>query len=531
MLIRESSITNVIAYNAAGAVHNIVFSPTLLDQILGNSDSLEEADITRWVTLHNAFGMPNYAKSQHAQLRSSISEKLGSEIFHGQQLKAITLGSLHILSQSLPDLMTFNSSMVDQLPWERVAGIELTDGTDEAECDLFALINEFFCGVIFPPISGSHFAESYQLLGSDLAALNQSYYALACGYPRHFPLPGLPGANLAKKRLSDELYTFFDNLTNPPAKKVIEDDESMSGEEETDAETPTPLSALNEFFSEHNLPMQLRVAVTLQALHGIVSQAVPLAFWTLLHIYSSSALPTDASSEQQISTPISKLRQETKTWAAATQPPSVHLMFPSPPEIKFTSQSPLFNPSTLTYLRSCIFEARRLYSAPVTTAKVTKPIIFTDNTSPGAKEEYQLDVGSYIDIGLSQRLINTSGANYLSPEKFDPERFAHSQSPSPLLSSYANESEELVTALLLALIAGVTQLWDIKPAPSKGLWQQMVEAQAEASGQEIQKKEIKAVWAIPQAVDGSSVMIPKGDIRVRFRRREGLDGPKTSRKG
>ncbi|KAF2658999.1 hypothetical protein K491DRAFT_623686 [Lophiostoma macrostomum CBS 122681] len=529
--VRESSITNIVAYNTAGAKHNIVFSPALLDQILGHSASLEEADLTRWVPLRNAFGMPNYAKTEHEKLRVPITEKLGSEIFHGQQLKAITLESLHILSQSLPDLMTFNSSMVDQLPWERVAGVELTDGTDEAECDLYALINEFICSIIFPPISGSHFPESYQLLGSDLAAFNQSYYALAAGYPSHFPLSGLPGANLAKKRLSEEFRRFFDELTYPPAKKTIEDDESVSGgEEETDAETPTPLSALNELFSKHDLPMQMRAAIPLQALHEIVSQAVPLAFWTLLHVYSSSTLPEDASSEQRNSTPVSQIRQETKTWAEATQPPSVHPMFPSPPEIKFTSQSQLFNPSSLTYLRSSIFEARRLYSASITTAKVTKPIIFTDPASPNAKEEYQLDVGSYIDIGLSQRLINTSGANYLSPEKFDPERFAHSQSPSPLFSTYANESDELVTALLIALVAGITQLWDIKPAPAKGLWQQMVEAQAEASGQEIQKKELKAVWRIPKAVDGSSVMVPKGDVRVRVRRREGLDRPSTSQK-
>lgn len=497
---------------------------------------MEEAELIKWSTLHNAFGLPQNAKDQYFQLQPSISKTLETELFKGKQLKNIVSASLETLSQSLPDLITFNSSIVDQLPWERVAGLELTDGTEEAECGLFALINEFFCNAILPPITGAQLPESYQLLASDLETLNQHFFALAMGFPRLFPKPGLPGAALARKRLLQNLTKFFNDLTNPPAKKNIRDDESMSGEEETDAETPTPLTALNDLFSKHDLPTPARASITLDVLHRLVSQAVPLAFWTILHIYCASTPVSnkDKDADYEI-TPLIKIRGETHTWAEAIQPPAIHPSFPSPPEISFTSIAPLFNPSSFTYLRSCIFEARRLYGDSITTARVTKPITFGEITARGDQEKWELDIGSYIDIGLSQRLINTSSANYLSPEQYKPDRFPHSQSPSPLASSVFDDSEELISALVIALVAGITQLWDITAAPKKGVFEHIQEAQTAAAGGKLERsqgRERKAgIWTVPKAVNGASVKIPKTDVRVRIRRREGLDGPKTMRKG
>lgn len=447
-------------------------------------------------------------------------------------MQTITAASIKILAESLPDFITFNASLVDQLSWERVAGIELTDGTEEAECDLFALVNEFVCNVVVPPITGPQFPESYQLLGSDLETFNKSFYALALGFPRFFPLPGLPGASLAKKRLLQNLSRLFGEIMNPASKRVVEDDESMSGEE-TDADTPTPVTALNDLFSEHDLPISARAAITLELIQRLVARIVPLAFWTIVHVYSTSSPSAKEKSGTQ--TPLEKIREETKGWAEAIQPPSIHPSFPAPPEISFASPSPLFNPASLYYLRSCIFEAKRLYTSSITTAKITKPIMIADSTALAEEEEWQLDVGSFIDIGLSQRLINTSPANYLSPEQWKPDRIGNVQSPSYLASSIFDDSEEFVTAILIAIVAGVSQLWDISAAPKKGFLQHMEEAQAEMAGQKKEQMQGRTkkvgVWKVPKAVEAASVLVPKSDIRVRIKRREGLNGPKTMRKG
>ncbi|KAF2474357.1 uncharacterized protein BDR25DRAFT_340858 [Lindgomyces ingoldianus] len=527
--VADSTISSIFAYSMAGSKHNVILSTSLFDQLVKKADVLEESELDQWIVLQNTCNMPKNMREQYLQIRPSISKTLDAEIFSGKQMKQLISASLSILSDSLPDLITFNSSIVDQMAWERVANLDLTDGTVEVECELFALINEFFCNAILPPITGSSFPESYQLLATDLATFNQSFFGLAMGFPRFFPMPGLPTASLARKRLFQNLVRFLNDLTDPPVKRTIPDDESLSGEEEMDAETPTPLSALNDIFSQHDLPIPARAAIALKVLHEVVSEAVPLAFWTLLHIYSAST-PSSTKTEAQGSepTPLDLIREETKGWAEAIQPPSIHPSFPAPPEISYASHTQLLSISSLPFLRSCISESRRFYTASLTTAKVTKPahLYEPEATRPGVLEQWELDVGSYIDVGISQTLINTSSANYLTPRQFKHDRFLNSNSPPPGISSPFSPSTELTEALLMSLVAGVVQLWDISAAPKKTIFEHMQAAQAAASGQEEPKTEKKVgVWMVPKAVDGASVKIPQGEIRVRIRRREGLDGP------
>ena len=156
----------------------------------------------------------------------------------------------------------------------------------------------------------------------------------------------------------------------------------------------------------------------------------------------------------------------------------------------------------------------------------------------GHKEEWELEPGSYLDIGLSQRLVNTSPANYISPDQYRPDRFASTQSPTPLASTVFNDSEELITSFLITFVAGITQLWNIAAAPKKSVFEQFQEAQAAVAGEKPSTAQTTGserkvgVWTVPKQIHGASVMIPKADIRIRIRRREGLDGrPKTMRKG
>ncbi|ORX93318.1 hypothetical protein BCR34DRAFT_240247 [Clohesyomyces aquaticus] len=539
--VADSTITSIFAYSLAGSKHDIILSTPLLDQLLKDREFLEESELNDWIVLRNACGLPDGAKEKYRELRPGISETLKANIFRGTGMECLVQASLGILSDTLPDLITFNSSVVDQMQWERVAALDLTDGTDEAECELFSLLNEYFCNAILCPITGSSFPESYQLLATDLATFNQSVYALTAGFPRFFPVPGLPGASLARMRLQQNLTRLFHDLTNPPEKRIIPDDESLSGEEDTDADTPTPLTALNGMFSEHDIPIAARAAITLKVLHEIVSEAVPLAFWALLHIYSSSTTdPKRIEDHIDALSPLVRIRGETKKWAEASQPPSIHPSFPAPPEISFRSPDQLWSSSSFPYLRSCISEARRLYASPNTTVRIRKPITLTetDPTRPAAEEQWELEAGTYVDIGISQTLINISSANYLAPKEFKPDRFLHTNAPPPTTSSPYNPSQEFTTALLTSLIAGVVQLWEIAAAPKKTLMDQMREAQAAASGQDGKQEVAKegeekktGTWSIPKVIDGASVKIPKGEVRVRIRRREGLAGPRNMNKG
>ncbi|KAF2731214.1 hypothetical protein EJ04DRAFT_499066 [Polyplosphaeria fusca] len=528
--VSDSSIDNIIGYNLAGAQHTLVLYAPLLQELSTKSASLAETELSKWIIPRNAFSMPKSAKAQYLQLRQPISSVLEEEVFSGGQMKKLVAGALAILSQTLPDLTTFNSSLVDQMQWERVADVELTDGTEEVECKLFDLVNEFLCNAVIPPITGPQFPESYQLLATDLADFNKYFYKLALGFPRLFPIPGLPSAAFARRRLLQNLQRLFRELSSPPVQRSVDDDESQSGEE-TDAETPTPLTALNELFTKHNVPLAVRASVTLELLHTILAEVIPLSFWTLLHIYSQSpSSPPTPSSPFPSDTPLSRIRHETHFFATATQPPSLHPSFPAPPSLTYPSPSDLFSPSSFPYLRSCIRESRRLYTSSLATACLTTPISLTEShpARPSHVLSWTLAAGTFIDIGLSQTLINTSPSNHLAAEKFIPDRFLDTTARAPDSVSPFDTAEGLTTALVAGFVAGVVQLWDLRAAPRKGVWEHLREAQeAAAGGRKVVKKgggerEV-GVWVVPEKGDGAEGGVPRGEVRVRIRRREGLE--------
>jgi hypothetical protein len=237
-----------VAYKAAGTKHNILLSDSLLGQIYKNLHSLELPDSSQLAILRNTFNLPKVMESHYLEIQNEINQVVETELYKGVAEEGLIKASLRILTESLPDFVTFNSSIVDQMQWERVSNVELTDGTSEAECDLFTLLNEFCCNAILPPIVGAQFTESYQLLATDLASCNERFWALALGLPRLTPVQGLPGAALARKRLLKNFANLFTELTHPPVRRVPDDDESVSGEEDTDADVVTPLMKLNESY-------------------------------------------------------------------------------------------------------------------------------------------------------------------------------------------------------------------------------------------------------------------------------------------
>jgi hypothetical protein len=495
----------------------------------------------RWTTLRNAFGIPSQAETLYFEHEQEIDKAVQSEVY--EQMQNLLSDTLRILSETLPDFVTFNSSIVDQMQWERVSNVELTDGTSEAECDLFALTNEFCCNAILSPIIGSQFTESNELLATDLATFNRRYWALALGLPRLAPIQGLPGAALAQKRLLHKFTNMFRELTHPPVRRVPDDDQSVSGEE-TDADIPTPITKINDLFTKHDLPMAARAAITLQMIHEIFAEVVPLVFWTLIHIYSSSSGP---GAENLETTPLEKIRQQTGKWAQAIQPPSIHPSFPAPPEIIYDSTFGATNPTTLPFLLSCINESRRLYNTSALTYQLEKSITLAEpGARPNIHDTWELDASSYIDVGLSQSLINSSASIFPDPSVFKPDRFASNPSGPSSITCASDTAQPYKTALVVAIVTGIIQLWNVAPAPKKSFFEHLQEASEEAQMgaaalnseekaaklklKEAEKEKKVGMWVVPRAVEGSCVKVPRGDVRVRIRRREGLPSRKVARR-
>lgn len=542
--VRDAAGYSIVSYKAAGAKHIVILTSALLEDFHRKCNKLSEHSVSRWALLRNAFGMPKSFEKGYIEVQPKVVEVTDKEIFCSQSMEALVAASCGILQETLPDLITFNSSIVDQMQWERVANVELTDGTSEVECDLFTLINDFCCNTILGPITGSQFPESYQLLASDLADINKYYYALALGIPRLSPIQGLPTAALARKRLLLNFTRLFTELTHPKVRRVPDDDESVSGEE-TDADISTPLASLNELFTKHDVPIPARASLALDLIHNIVAEVVPTAFWTLLNIHASSTWPLSQGNEE---TPFYKIKEETRPWAQAVQPPSIHPLFPAPPEISFASQAHLHNPASFPYLTSCINETRRLYSSSVTTHTIgTSTALDEKSLRPGEKESWELEAGSHVDLGLSRTLINSSPSEFQSPTTYKPARFIDT-TPGPSINPPSDSSQQYKTALLVSIISGIVQLWEISPAPKKSFMEKVIEVRDEvhagAAALDRNGKPMKSnsrtksdgeekkvgVWVLPRAVEAASVKVPSTDVRVRIRRREDLPAPKVPRK-
>jgi len=509
---------------------------SLLCQVHQNGSNLQVPKRITSTTMRNAYSMPSNFEDHYFELESTIKQQIQVEIYE-EVAQQLTSATLNTLSETLPDFVTFNSSIVDQMQWERVADVELTDGTSEAECNFWALVNEFCCNAVLPSIIGAQFTESYQLLATDLASFNRRYWALALGLPRLSPIQGLPGAALAQKRLTMNFAKLFRELTNPPVKRVPDDDESMSGEE-TDADILTPIAKLNNTFTKHDLPIATRASIALQIIHGVVAEVVPLVFWTLLHVYSS---PTSFAAAAEGTTPLEKIKQETGRWAQAIQPPSIHPSFPAPPEIVFSPGAKDISSGDVPHLTSCINEARRLYSTPNAIYQVKQSFsIHEASVRRGETDEWELEAGSYIDVGLSQILVNSSSTIFPESTTYNPYRFLVNPSGTSSVLYPTDKSRPYKTSLIIAIVTGIIQLWEIAPAPKKSFFDHMQEAREEAQigaqalnaeekaaknkeMKEKREKESKETkWKVPQAVDASFVKVPKADIRVRIRRRENL---------
>lgn len=542
--VRDASVHSITAYQAAGAKHVVILTAALLEDFYKKNKSIVEHSVSRWAVLRNAYGIPKNFESGYAEAQPEISKVVDAEMFRSQSMENLVAASRRILTETLPDLITFNSSIVDQMQWERVATIELTDGTSEAECDFFILINDFCCNAILGPIAGAQFPESYQLLASDLADFNKHYYALSLGIPRLSPVQGLPTAALAKKRLLQNFTRLFNELTHPKVRRVLDDEESAS-EEETDADTSTPLATLNTLFTKHSVPIPARASIALDLIHGMVGEVVPLVFWTLVHVHASSTWPL---AQNEDDTPLEKIKEETKLWAQAIQPPSIHPLFPAPPEISFSSAAQFRKPAPFPLLQSCIDETRRLHGSSVSMYTIDKPAVLDEKSlRPGEQEQWELETGSCIDIGLSRSLINSSSTEFPSPDTFKANRFVQT-APGPSIESPTDTTREYTNALLISIIAGIIQLWEISPAPKKTFIEKMIEVRDEVHAGaaaldgdgKAKRSDLRAqregeekktgVWVLPKAIDAVSIQVPKTDIRVRIRRREDLPAPKVPRK-
>ncbi|KAJ9642907.1 hypothetical protein H2199_004428 [Coniosporium tulheliwenetii] len=465
---RRTTYTHgIFALILLGSTHNIAFSPSLIDNVLAQDDAVLGRTAFAWVIFKNAFQLPAKLKNDILQVHNEL-QRLLSEHLEGPRSRNTTVSSiLQNLREHLPNLVTFNSSLVDQTTWERVSNTQLvgqTDGEAVVETSLLTLIHDILNAAILPSILGPSFLEnfSYPDFTADLQTLSSSFYLLASGLPRWVPLPGLVPAHLARRRLLGALTNFYHSIDSDP------DPDSDSGDEQL----PSLLRTMDKTYAAHNLLPSARASLTLSLLWTLSAQIHTLSFWLLLRILSTPDL-------------VARVRAETTPYARATQPPN-EFGIPEPPRLEIgveglRAKCPL--------LRSCYVETVRLDGRVWSVGKARRDFVVqeSEEDAVGGKPQ-RWGIGRGTDGVDAGEACQACGRRWgLGEVEWGSVKGFEDGSGLWRIESFTEE-------IVLAFVAGVLALWEIEPASWRG-------------------------WTIPGKHQGFMVPMPNSDVRVRIRRR------------
>ena len=188
-----------------GRKATIILSSELTSSFISTQQSsIHSPSVLHFHLLRNVFGAPSDSKHLYNN-NNEISPRL-PDLFPPTPLPTHII--VDLISSRLPDLVSFNSHVVDQSPWERPASPEtithphsLDRTRRAARVSLVTLITHFVGHVLGTAMLGANFMEQYPQVLDDLADLDAGFKYLALGLPRWVPPMSVAAAHIARKRL------------------------------------------------------------------------------------------------------------------------------------------------------------------------------------------------------------------------------------------------------------------------------------------------------------------------------------------
>ncbi|KAF2841429.1 cytochrome P450 [Patellaria atrata CBS 101060] len=466
-------------------------SPSLQKQVLSLKQSVADHDELQWRIRKNCFGFP---KKEIPQFEAIIDRVI--QVFTRHFLQEPQLGNIvRVLSRrmetELPNLVSFNSSLVDQTAWERVSQAEVVDNGRAVEVDLLPLVRDLMAHLNINTYTGTAFLENYPDFTDNLWTLDRYFILMGSGLPRWFPFPGLIPGHLARRRLNDACLSFVTAL------------DALTEGKDTDPQW-LDLSDVSQALIDEQSCMrsagispQGRAAQILGTTWAMNANSDSLVFWILLRILREPGL-------------VDRLRAETAPFASATQPAQL-FGIPEPPRLKLDINA-LWTRCPL--LRSCYMETLRLDSSPWSVKTVHRDfeLIESADEAGGAKPEtFRISKGQYVEVAFD--LHNTDPQYFDQPRKWIPERHIKVSEPADgqpagtgpgttewgTLRVYGGgksmcKGRFFAEKECLAFVAGMLVLWDFEPVGAQE-------------------------WKLPKQTKMTAVVAPKGNIRARIRRR------------
>ncbi|KAI9741846.1 MAG: hypothetical protein M1834_000234 [Cirrosporium novae-zelandiae] len=475
----------------AGRTHYIIASPSLIKAIFTQLPSSISSSGLTDLLLMRFFGASKDIHKLLQPISKEIHFPLNNLLLEESHLNHAISITVRNMELNVPNLVSFSPSLVDQSLWERPANVHVIDptttpnGTPTAEVSFYPLIRNFVAHMIVPALVGAAFVENFPDIFQDLWALDDAMVPMLAGLPRWFPLPSLPPAYAARRRLIAAMME-LDDAINAEEK----------GEEPEGGFRWADLSDVSELIRRRSVGLrkagatrETAAACNLAILWAATTTTPTHIFWILLSINTT---PTEN---------LSPLLRETVPHTSLSQPPKAFAL-PSPPILKIA-----LNPlkTSCPRLLASHIEALRLYTAPTAFYEISpKQDVILD-------DKYVLKKGSGVHIPY-----NLCWTGFSEPENFHPERFLKDPEVKTRLlgiSSNNNNDNKMNTEThqhyhypsttgaifeteILAFTASILRMWDIVPIGG-GPWEP---------------------WMFPGKKRTASGFVPSGDFRVWIRR-------------
>lgn len=208
--LRKHFTEGIFSLNFGATKHHILCTPGLATALLNQKQSIATSEDVGRRLMRVVFGMPQSGMQKYdAALPGLLA--CYKHIMDESPLREIVSQTARKTESSIADLVTGNSSPVDQMLWERDSDIVHTKnkgGEKIVEASLLPLIRDFAAHTAIPTFMGSDFLANFPDFFDDIWKLDRGFSLLAAGLPRWLPIPSLTRAHIARRRMLDRIDNF-----------------------------------------------------------------------------------------------------------------------------------------------------------------------------------------------------------------------------------------------------------------------------------------------------------------------------------
>ena len=280
-------VEGVVSLRLFGRTHHIISSPAFMAQLLGAPLHVAEMDFFFWKLVKSLF---DYRESRdiYDRVFYTPGDPPYRQLSSDPGLGEITDETVRQLKKSIADLVTFNTSGLDQMAWEREGEAEVVrtpTGEQVVEADLMLLTRTFVSATASPALWGSNFVENFPDIWEPFWEFDNAFTALAANVPFWVPWPAVQKGRAARRKLLAAMCEFHEALEKWSA--GTED----PGVEWQDLDDMSRLVKwrLAKYRAE-GMPLRGRAATDLALLWAANANANPAVSWMLAECYRDPVL-------------------------------------------------------------------------------------------------------------------------------------------------------------------------------------------------------------------------------------------------